>query len=160
MADEPNTDIPVSIAVQILETVRQSAVDNAATREVVLALRAEVLPVVKQFNLTAEARAKADAEADAEALAASKRLATAQTDQRAEEMAEQTRRSSRVDALVGEATKPENLRTILKWLTIFLAGGGVASGGNWIDDWLNPDVPVIQQTHTEVSLPTTPQEPP
>lgn len=153
MSDEPKSDIPVAIAVQILETVRQSAIDSAATREAVQALRNEVLPVVKQFSLAAEARARAEAEADADALAAHKKLSAAQVEQRAEELAEQTRRNSRVDALVSEVAKPENVKTMLKWLAVFIAGGGVASGGNWIDDWLHPAVPVIQQTHTEVVVP-------
>jgi hypothetical protein len=146
MSNEPEkSDIPVAIAVQILETVRQSAIDSAATRDAVQALRNEVLPVVKQFSLAAEARAKADAEADADAIAAHKKLSAAQVDQRAEELAEQTRRNNRVDALVSEVAKPENVKTMLKWLAVFIAGGGVASGGNWIDDWLHPPAPVIQQ---------------
>jgi len=153
MSEPEKSDIPIAIAVQILETVRQAAIDATATREAVQALRSEVLPVVKQFNLAAEARAKADAEADADALAAHKRLEAAKAEQRADEIAETTRRNNRVDALVSEVAKPENVKTMLKWLAVFIAGGGVASGGNWIDDWLHPPAPVIQQMHTEVIAP-------
>lgn len=132
------TDIPVSIAVQILETVRQCATDNAATRADVAALRADVLPVVRRYDLTLEAQAKADADADAALRAARTNLAAAQAAKEADAVTAETRRAGRFDALVIEVTKPDNIKSIVKWLAVFVAGGGVSLGGLHFNDWMRP----------------------
>lgn len=146
---DERTDIPVSIAVQILETVRQSAADNAATRADVAALRADVLPVVRRYDLTLEAQAKADADADAALRAARVNLAAAQATKEAEAVTASTQRAGRFDALVIEVTRPDNIKSIVKWLAVFVAGGGVSLGGGWVNNRIHPAAPaapLIQQT--------------
>lgn len=144
MSDE---NIPVAIAVQMLQTIKQVAEDVAK-------LRSDVLPCTERLRLTLEAQAAAEAAADASLRTAQKALAAADAEARAEAITTKTKRESRVDRILVAATNVENVKKIIGMLVPFLFGMGGAGGvAAW---WTQQQQPmsIHPPVRVESSMPT------